>query len=65
MQGTRVKPLVWEDSTCNEASKPELHKKKKPLQWEAQVQQAESSYCSPHLQKTHLQQQRLHAAKNK
>ena len=64
MQGTWVQPLVWEDSTCNEASKPDLHNKK-PLQWEAQVPQAESSFCSLHLEKTHLQQQRLNAAKNK
>ena len=61
MQRTRVLSLVWEDSTCQEATKPRHHnywacapQQEKPPPWEAYSHQLEES---PHL----LQLEEAHA----
>ena len=63
--------LVWKDSTCPGATKPEflncwahaLQQEKLP-QWEAQASQLETSPYLPELEKALLQQWRPSAAKN-
>ena len=72
MQGTRVQPLLWEDSTSFGATKPACHssetcapKQEKPLQQEDQAQQPESSPCSPRLEKGRAQQRPRAAKINK
>ena len=59
MQRTRVLSLVWEDSTCQEATKPRHHnywacapQQEKPLRWEACAPQLESSPCLRQLEKS-------------
>ena len=89
MQGTRVRALVREDSTCRGATKPVRHNywacalepmshnywARAPRALALQQREAtamrspctatKSSPCSPQLEKAHVQQQRLNAAKNK
>ena len=80
MQGTRVRSLVWEDSTCCRATKP-VHRNYWACALEpgspdygAQVPRArapqqekplQGEACGPQLEKHHTQQQRPRAAKNK
>ena len=62
VQGTRVRALAWEDSTCRRATEPVLCNK--PRQWGPRTA-ANSSSCLPQLEKAHEQQQRPNTAKNK
>ena len=78
MQGTWFSPwLVWEDSTCLGATKPNEQQllsscsgacapqQEKSLQWETRALQLESSPCSLQSENTFEQQQRPSAVKNK
>ena len=75
MQGTQVRALVQEDPTCHGATKPvghttEAHMPRAPCSATREatampVHCMKSSPHSPQLEKTHVQQRRPKAAKNK
>ena len=77
MQGTPVWPLVQEDPTCREATKPMHHNywsaratepvlhDQKPPPREARALQPEGSPYSSQLEKANGQHQRPNAARNK
>ena len=71
MQGTWVQSLIWEDPTCQEATKPEYHnywayalQQEKPPQWETCAPQLEGTSTSPQIEKACVLQQRPGMAKN-
>ena len=77
IQGTGVWSLIWEDSTgcrqlspCATTAKPMYPRicvlqQEMPRKWEAHAAQLESSLSSPQSEKSHVQQQRPSATKDK
>ena len=69
MQGTRVQPLLQEDSTSRVATEPALSSlcsvTREATAVRSLAPQLESGPHLPHLEKAHAQQQRSRAAQNK